>query len=310
MFFFDEIFAIEPLSGRIWSRSQCTVTVVFSPKAALHYQCVAYCSVVGCEDRVPLLLKGTGIGPKAAFSYDELDVGDIFVESVHRYEVQLLNQGDIAVHFQLVPNNAPFASKFKFSPSEGKLGVGESVTITAEFCPDLLGEFHETFFCELVGSASSIPITFKGHSVFPTFTFVLRIPGDGRFLQKEFDIIPNRGTLLPNCSQKIQVDFISVNLKTYDLALVVDLDGVGQELASILIQARCMVPTAASSRRRRCTTRTCSSATPSTSASCCTTRRRSRRSSRSCRRTRPRRRSRTSSPTRRPGRCRRRRRTC
>ena len=26
MFFFDEIFAIEPLSGRIWSRSKCEVT--------------------------------------------------------------------------------------------------------------------------------------------------------------------------------------------------------------------------------------------------------------------------------------------
>ena len=32
--------------------------------------------------------QGIGIGPKAAFSYDELDVGDIFVESVHQYEAQ------------------------------------------------------------------------------------------------------------------------------------------------------------------------------------------------------------------------------
>jgi len=72
--------------------------------------------------------------------------------------------------------------------------------------------------------------------------FALRIPGDGRFLQKEFDVIPPRGMLLPNCSQKVQIDFISVNVKTYDLCLVVDLDGVGQELASIPIQARCAVP--------------------------------------------------------------------
>ncbi len=63
--------------------------------------------------------------------------------------------------------------------------------------------------------------------------YVLRIPGDGRFLQKEFDIIPSKGVLLPNCSQKVQVDFISAQsntTKAYDLALVVDLDGVGQEL--------------------------------------------------------------------------------
>jgi hypothetical protein len=33
-----------------------------------------------------------GIGPKAAFSYDEMDVGDIFVESMHKYEVEIVNQ--------------------------------------------------------------------------------------------------------------------------------------------------------------------------------------------------------------------------
>ena len=97
--------------------------------------------------------------------------------------------------------------------------------------------------------------------------FALRIPGDGRFTQRslprsgcvfradqmlwasgEFDVIPPKGTLLPNCSQKVQIDFISaalrlsdcwfqaaghcrllgMNVKSYDLCLVVDLDGVGQ----------------------------------------------------------------------------------
>eukprot|EP00434_Breviolum_minutum_P033123 symbB.v1.2.029308.t1/scaffold3193.1/size61566/3 len=72
--------------------------------------------------------------------------------------------------------------------------------------------------------------------------FALRIPGDGRFTQREFDVIPPKGTLLPNCAQKVQIDFVSMNVKSYDLCLVVDLDGVGQELASIPIQARCAVP--------------------------------------------------------------------
>ncbi|CAE8612898.1 unnamed protein product [Polarella glacialis] len=278
MFFYDEIFAVEPLSGRIWAKSKATITFTFTPKAALNYQCLAYCSVVGREDRLPLLLKGQGIGPKAAFSYDELDVGDIFVESVHNYEVDLINQGDIAVNFRLAPNLSPFGSKFTFTPSSGLLEVGGQCTIQVELCPDLLGEFQETFYWELVGrippSTSSIPLNFKGHSVSPTFhfdldrisfgvisygflnsktltltntsevpmRFALRIPGDGRFAQREFDVIPPRGMLLPNCSQKVQVDFISVNVKSYDLCLVVDLDGVGQELASIPIQARCAVP--------------------------------------------------------------------
>jgi hypothetical protein len=42
-----------------------------------------------------------------------------------------------------------------------------------------------------------------------------------------------------------QVDFISSTEKSYELSLVLDLDGVGQELSSIPIFARCLVPTVA-----------------------------------------------------------------
>ncbi len=102
MYFYDTIFSMEPLSGRIWAKSKMSVTVSFSPKAALHYHCLAYCSIVGQMERIPIKLTGHGIGPKAAFSYDEMDVGDLFVESIHRYEVDILNQGDIAVNYELV----------------------------------------------------------------------------------------------------------------------------------------------------------------------------------------------------------------
>ncbi|CAE7461731.1 HYDIN [Symbiodinium sp. CCMP2592] len=173
MFFYDEIFAVEPLSGRIWAKSKVAITFTFTPKAALNYQCLAYCSIVGRAERLPLLLKGIGIGPKAAFSYDELDVGDIFVESVHQYEVNLINQGDIDVEFRLVPNTSPFGSKFAFTPSDGRLEVGGQCTIVVEVCPDLLGEFQETFYWELVGSTSKIALGFRGHSVSPTFHFDL-----------------------------------------------------------------------------------------------------------------------------------------
>jgi hypothetical protein len=52
--------------------------------------------------------------------------------------------------------------------------------------------------------------------------YSLRIPGDGRFLQKEFDLIPSKGVLLPNCGQKIQLDFIATQAanKQYSKSLV------------------------------------------------------------------------------------------
>ena len=34
MFFYDEIFAVEPLSGRIWAKSKIAITFTFTPKAS------------------------------------------------------------------------------------------------------------------------------------------------------------------------------------------------------------------------------------------------------------------------------------
>ena len=39
--------------------------------------------IAGREARLPLQLRGTGIGPKAVFSYDVIDIGDVFVTSTH-----------------------------------------------------------------------------------------------------------------------------------------------------------------------------------------------------------------------------------
>lgn len=45
------------------------------------------CPHAGRESRLPLRLKGEGMGPKLQFNFDLLDVGNIFVGSKHSYEV-------------------------------------------------------------------------------------------------------------------------------------------------------------------------------------------------------------------------------
>ncbi|CAK0791290.1 unnamed protein product [Prorocentrum cordatum] len=271
MLFRDAIFAIEPLIGQIWPHSQVTCACTFLPKDALMYTCTAYLACVGQESRARLMLKGLGIGPKATFSYDELDVGSVFVDSTHRYEVQLLNQGDIDVDFRLVPGDTQIGRQFNFTPSSGTIAVGGHCEVVVDFKPKELGEFVETFEWALKGSNAPVTLCFRGVSVQPSFEFdverlvfgtvsygflnsrmmaltntsevpciyTLRIPEDER---SEFDIIPSNGTLLPGCSQRVQVDFVSSTEKKYDLRLVVDLEGVGNELLSIPITAACAVP--------------------------------------------------------------------
>lgn len=51
------------------------------------YSSVAYCDVTGRELRLPLRLKGDGMGPQVQFSFDTLDIQNIFVNSAHAYEV-------------------------------------------------------------------------------------------------------------------------------------------------------------------------------------------------------------------------------
>lgn len=44
-------------------------------------------STLGRESRLPLRIKGEGLGPKLQFNFDLLDMGTIFIGSNHSYEV-------------------------------------------------------------------------------------------------------------------------------------------------------------------------------------------------------------------------------
>ena len=62
---------------------------------------------------------------------------------MHHYEVDLINQGDIAVDFRLVVppsgQGAGVGRRFVFSPTEGTIERDGHCTIRVEFIPDLMG---------------------------------------------------------------------------------------------------------------------------------------------------------------------------
>ena len=82
--FDDPIFSIEPASGEIFPNSFCELTVAFRPKTAGEAAITAYCELTGREARLPLQLQGQGLGPKATWLYESLDIGDVYVNSEHR----------------------------------------------------------------------------------------------------------------------------------------------------------------------------------------------------------------------------------
>ncbi|CAM9551896.1 unnamed protein product [Chrysoparadoxa australica] len=274
MLFADEIFEIRPITGEIWAKSEIEVTVFFRPNTAAEFGCHAYLDVVGRADKIPLWLGGRGIGPKMILSFDVMDVGDVFVNSLHSYDLTLINKGDIPATWNLVPPLNPIGSKFSFEPMAGTLGVGESVVVVATFCSDILGEFCEDFQVHLVGNEVPLTCQLKGHVMGPTFhmncteidfgtvgygcpvskdltltntsdismTWHARIPQDGAYKKREFGLTPCSGTLAPGEECQIVLDLTSTTVKVYECYLSVDVENVGEELLSIPVKVECQVP--------------------------------------------------------------------
>jgi len=276
MLFQDEIFQIEPLEGKIWPNTEMTCCVTFRPQGPYHYSCTAFANVTCSQERLTMNLTGQGKGPQAQLSITEMDIGDIFVTNQKSFELGIENTGEIDCHWKLIPYETPFGSKFSFSKTEGILGVKEHPRdlLKVTFKSDILGEFSETFRFALEGSSEMLTLTFKGHVVAPTFKFsediidfgkvsykfqvqktvyltntsevdinyVVRVPGDGRSLQTEFNIKNNVGRLDKDKQAEIVIEFTPCFPQVYDMVLVVDLEGVGQDMLAVPIKAECLVP--------------------------------------------------------------------
>lgn len=159
MLFLDDVIRIEPVEGDIWPNSSTEVTVVFKPEEAMTYTRTAFCDVTGRESRLPLRIRGDGAGPKVQFSFDTIDIGNVFVNSTHTYEVVLANKGDIDAIFNLMPSKSVFRPQF--NPMEGIVMPDGHQAIQIIFSSAVLGDFEEEYFFQIDGSPEKLKLTFK-----------------------------------------------------------------------------------------------------------------------------------------------------
>uniref|UniRef100_A0A663MTR8 HYDIN/VesB/CFA65-like Ig-like domain-containing protein n=1 Tax=Athene cunicularia TaxID=194338 RepID=A0A663MTR8_ATHCN len=278
MLFSDDVFTLEPLEGDIWPNSSAEINVIFRPREARVYQQTT---------RLPLRIKGKGIGPRFLMN---------FPFAFLLLQVVLFNKGAIDAVFNLVPPATALGSCFTFLPQEGIILPEGLQVIRISFSSTSLGEFTEEFRFSVTGSPEPVTLTIRGCVIGPTFhfnvpalhfgdvsfgfphtlscrltntslvplTFKLRVPGDGlgepsvssfahmtdnshllkrkgaqRHLRpREFSIKPRRGTIRPLGFLDIQVTLCSNTLQRYELALVVDVCGVGRAVSALLLTAR------------------------------------------------------------------------
>lgn len=275
MQFADDCFVVAPLTGRVWPHSEVDVVVCFSPMTALLYSCFAHLEIAGQEARLPLQIRGQGIGPRAKVVYNELlDFGDVFISDERTRDFTIQNKGEIPATFELLPISMPPDMTISISPSAGTLAVNTMCKVEVTFCSNELGEVFTPIRFRLHGSEDQLAVRFKANVIPPVFHFdvdaidfgavsysfpqtkvvklisaskitmkySLRIPEEANYKKKEFELIPANGKLDAFGEQEVRINFTSLNVKAYDYRLVVSVTGVGSDLLSIPIKAHCHVP--------------------------------------------------------------------
>ena len=142
---------------------------MFSPGEATSYSRVIYCDITGREARLLLKIKGEGLGPKCRFSFDTLDIQNVFVNSAHAYEVILENRGAIEAAYSLLPSTSLFGPNFTFAPSSGVIQPGKLQAMQISFRSNELGEFDEEFQWRVEGAPHPLKLSIRGVVIGPTF---------------------------------------------------------------------------------------------------------------------------------------------
>ncbi|XP_065519840.1 hydrocephalus-inducing protein homolog [Lathamus discolor] len=261
-------FSVDPSIGTLGVGEAMEVTVEFHPPKTGVYTSPMIVHYDTGED-VHKSLCGTAVNVNIRLDKSSLTVEKTSVTLSKLRSLVIQNQSAITAHFQwkrfvdleeeerqklswvmIVHTALPrFAARgaFPWSPS--------AVTRWF-FMARGLERFPRTLCCRLTNT-SSVP-----------FNFNLLIPGDGSgapsvtsFAQvsdstgpswrkrapgakkpAEFTIRPCTGTICAKGHLDIQVTLCSNTVKRYKLALVADVDGVGREVLSLPVRARCVIP--------------------------------------------------------------------
>ncbi|KAJ7406687.1 hypothetical protein WISP_132183 [Willisornis vidua] len=171
MLFSDDVFTIMPLAGEIGPNSSAEISVLFEPQEVQIYEKVAYCDISGRENRLPLRLTGEGLGPCLHLNFEVLDIGKIFVGTVHRYEAVLLNKGPVDAPFKLIPPTTAQGSCFTFLPQQGTIAPNGLQPIQIVFSSTIMGVFEEEFQFHVTGAPKPVTLTIRGRVTGVTLYF-------------------------------------------------------------------------------------------------------------------------------------------
>ncbi|BFI31149.1 hydrocephalus-inducing protein [Marchantia polymorpha subsp. ruderalis] len=164
----QRIFTLNPSKGDLWPGNRLEIVCTFSPQRAKRYFTLAYCTIAGKQDRVPLKIDGEGVGPLAQFFPTKIDLKEVNLLSQYEFDVKLQNTGELEARFQLQDSkSSKEGTRFRFSPEVGSIAVGEFAMIHVSVFLDKRGAFQEAFAYLIDESVNFAPLYFRGDVIDP-----------------------------------------------------------------------------------------------------------------------------------------------
>lgn len=262
-------------SGEIWPNRSVKTTITFRPQEAHQYVQKLYIDFGEGHERIPIELKGTGLPPEAAFDVATIAVGHIPLDTVQEYKVELINLGSVEVEFEYEKNtDSPL--KFNFSPSKGKIPVGERMPIVLTMAACQVGNFNETFTFKIRGAVKTHPtllvygrvdgpvytlsskqinfgdvsygflysktFTIENKTNIP-FDYKLHFEQNTTFAPREFSVKPSSGTVDKFSTKTITIELIPNTIQHYEVKLWIDIQEFQNNVDKVKIYANCISPT-------------------------------------------------------------------
>ncbi|CAL7939799.1 unnamed protein product [Xylocopa violacea] len=136
-------FKFAPQEGEIWPQSSTEVTIFYRALEVGEVSSIAYLEVTGREDRIPLNLYGTGKGPVLQLNVLMIDLGNIYMCSVHNYEIVTVNKGHISGTLVHKTKPSDFGGTIELTPPSLHLKPDEHKSFNLSFSSNRKGDFVE-----------------------------------------------------------------------------------------------------------------------------------------------------------------------
>ncbi|XP_048264437.1 hydrocephalus-inducing protein homolog [Bombus terrestris] len=164
-------FMFAPEEAEIWPQSSTDVTVFFRALEVGEVTSTAYLEVTGREDRIPLTLYGTGKGPVFRLNVLTISLENIYMCSVHNYEIIAANKGHIPGTLIYRAKPTDFGGTIDVTPVSLKLQPDEHKSFNLSFSSNRKGDFVERVDFVVKESLEVLSLHIKGCIICPTLHF-------------------------------------------------------------------------------------------------------------------------------------------